>query len=405
LWRKVKLRKTILKLSKTKIKGKSFHLVVYPGLDGERTRKHFKSLSEAKEFLDRKRVELTNFGTAAATLNERDRAEYIECRDILKTYGISLREAVNKLIPQLKAEQVTSLVSITMEEFLKAKKSDGLSVRYRKDLKSRIKLFSKNFGARTMASITTAEIDDWLRSLPGGAVNRNNYKRNIGVFFSYAEKRGLILQNPVILTSKAKEIAKNVGVFTPDQASKLLASACKEILPAIALGLFAGMRPESEVMRLDWGKIDLDRKLISVDPINTKLAAKRFITIPENLEAWLLPYKGKTGPVSPTGDKYYSLLEKAKKAAKITVWPADVLRHSYGSYHYAKFQDMGKAMAEMGHSNSRTFLQHYRERVDPDDAEVYWKIRPPSKPDKGLPQKSAKKCSLPPPPKKRSKRV
>jgi hypothetical protein len=56
-------------------------------------------------------------------------------------------------------------------------------------------------------------------------------------------------------------------------------------------------------------------------------------------------------------------------------------------------------MAEMGHSNQRTFLQHYRERVDPDDAEVYWKIRPPSKPDKELPQKSAKKCSLPPVPK------
>ena len=115
-------------------------MVVYPGLDGERTRKHFKSLSEAKEFLDRKRVELTNFGTATATLNERDRAEYIECRDFLKTYGISLREAVNKLIPQLKAEQVTSLVSKTMDDFLKAKKSDGLSARYLKDLKSRITL-------------------------------------------------------------------------------------------------------------------------------------------------------------------------------------------------------------------------------------------------------------------------
>jgi integrase len=292
-----------------------------------------------------------------------------------------------------------------MEKFLQAKESDGLSSRYLKDLKNRLKQFSKNFGARNMASITTAEIDDWLRSVPGGPVNRNNYKRNIGVFFSYAEKRGLILKNPFINASKAKEVPGKVGILSPEKATSLLQKAPKEIQAAIAIGLFAGLRPESEVMRLDWENIDLERMLIRVDAINSKVAANRFVTITDNLKAWLLPNKKKAGPVSPTGDKYYSLLEKARRAGKITEWPSDVLRHSYGSYHYAKFQDIGKAMAEMGHTNSRTFLQHYRERVDPRDADSYWQILPPSKLDKASPKKIAKKSSPTPPPKKRSKRV
>jgi len=399
------MRKTKLRMRETTINGERYFVVIYPGMDGMRQRDHFKNRAEAKTFHDRKRVELANFGTAAAALDERQRAEYLECCDILKPYGLSLRDAVNKLLPQLKAEKTTSLVSKTMEKFLQAKESDGLSSRYLKDLKNRLKKFSKKFGARNMASITTAEVDDWLRSAPGGPVNRNNYKRNIGVFFSYAERRGLILKNPFINASKAKVIPRGVGILSPEQASSLLENASDEIQPAIAIGLFAGLRPEAEVWRLDWEHINLERNLIRVDPINTKIAAKRFVTITDNLKAWLLPHKKKAGPVSPTGDKYYSLLEKARTAGKFTEWPSDVLRHSYGSYHYAKFQDIGKAMAEMGHVNSRTFLHHYRERVDPRDADSYWQILPPSKLDKASPKKTAKKRAPTPPPKKRSKRV
>jgi integrase len=399
------MRKTQLRLRETKINGERYYLVIYPGLDGKRKREHFKKRAQAKLFHDKKRVELANFGTAAAALDERDRAEYLECRDILKTYGLSLRQAVDKLLPQLKAEKTTTLVSKARDAFLKAKKSDGMSSRYLKDLTSRLKRFSKKFGSRNMASITTAEIDDWLRGLPGGPVNRNNYKRNIGVFFSYAEKRGLVLKNPFINASKAKEVPGKVGVLSPAEASRLLENSPKEMLPALALGLFAGLRPESEVMRLDWENIDLDRGLIRVDAKNSKRAANRFVQIPVNLKAWLLPHKKLSGAVSPKGDKYYSLLEKARDSAKITDWPADVLRHSYGSYHYAEFEDIGRAMSQMGHTNSRTFLQHYRERVDPEDAKCYWLISPPVKTKKPSSKKRSNMNSPTPPPKNRSKRV
>lgn len=398
------MRKTTLKLIKTKIKGQTFHLVVYPGLDGERTRKHFKSQSEAKEFRAQKLVELTNFGTAAAALDEHDRAEYLDCVNALAPFGISLRDAVKKLLPQLEAEKTTCSVKEAVEMVVKSKTVDGLSDRYIKDIKGRLEKFSNKFGASNLAAITTAEIDDWLRALPGALVNRNNYRRNIGVLFSYAEKRGLIVKNPINHVSKAKEITKKVGVLTPDQASKLLANADNEIQPAIALGLFAGLRTESEIWRLDWGNIDFEAGLIRVDAENTKIAANRFVPIPDILREWLKPHKQESGKVSPKGDEYFSLLQKARKGAEISKWPSNALRHSFGSYHYAKFQDMSKVMAEMGHTNSRTFLKHYRERVKPIDAEAFWQIRPLKLKTSSPVKKSTTKPS-PPSLKKTRKRV
>ena len=228
-------------------------------------------------------------------------------------------------------------------------------------------------------------MDDWLRALEHGATTRNNYRRLLGVMFAYALKRGYVLENPIKNTSKAKEIDKSPGVLTVAEATKLLKKSGPDILPAVALGLFAGLRPESEIWRLDWSSIDFESKLIDVAAEKTKTAQKRFVKISDNLLAWLLPHQRESGPVSPTGDAYFTRLQKARGAAGIKEWPSDCLRHTFGSMHYAQFKNIGETMHEMGHTNSRTFLNHYRERVKPDEAAAFWRImprKPRKKPEK-----------------------
>ena len=150
--------------------------------------------------------------------------------------------------------------------------------------------------------VSTSELDDWLRNLGQSAVTRNNYRRLLGVLFSFARQRRYCLNNPVQETAKAKVVKDRPGVLSVDEATKLLASADEEILPAIALGLFAGLRPESEIWRLAWSKIDFKAKQIDVSPDATKNsgdsaegASHRYVTMPSPLLAWLKPFSGRTG--------------------------------------------------------------------------------------------------------------
>jgi integrase len=52
------------------------------------------------------------------------------------------------------------------------------------------------------------------------------------------------------------------------------------------------------------------------------------------------------------------------------------LRHSFASYHLAKFSDAAALALELGHTNANLVFQHYRQIVKPKDAERYWSIRP-----------------------------
>jgi integrase len=358
----------------------AYYCVVSPRSSGGRDRKFFPATAEGKReaqtFLALKKREIENFGTSAFSLTQGDRAEFLYCREKLAPYGLTLRAAIDSLLPQLSARSKTCTLAALISELLDAKRTDGASERYLKDLRTRLHIFAADFPQATVAEFTPARIDDWLRALPHTPVTRNNYRRLLGVFFNFGFQRGYTLTNPAKGTSRAKQVEKPVGILGVEQAARLLECADAEILPAIALGLFAGLRPESEVWRLDWSRIDFESRLIDIAPDKTKTAQKRFVKMSENLIEWLTPDKRVSGPVSPTGDKYNYLLQRARAAAEIVEWPSDALRHSFGSYHFAHFKNAGETSQELGHADLKMLYKHYRERVKPREAARFWSIRP-----------------------------
>jgi integrase len=52
------------------------------------------------------------------------------------------------------------------------------------------------------------------------------------------------------------------------------------------------------------------------------------------------------------------------------------LRHSFASYHLARFNDAAALALELGHTSAQLVFQHYRQLVKPKQAERYWKITP-----------------------------
>ncbi|MGC3990584.1 MAG: site-specific integrase [Chthoniobacteraceae bacterium] len=304
-----------------------------------------------------------------------DQADAFTALNILKPHGQTLQAAATFFVQHMSVATTEIELSVVVDELVDAKKRDGASARYLKDLRTRLKIFASSFDEKKVREFSAALLDDWLRGLPHSAVTRNNYRRLIGILFGFAVKRGYILQNPAQKTARAKVVDKPPGILTSHQCVQLLNHASQEIVVPIALGLFAGLRPEAEVWKLDWNDIDLETGLIRIEAAKTKSAMHRLVEITENLKSWLVAFRS-TGKVSPTGDKYHYLLQSARAAASVEHWPQDCLRHCYGSYHYAKFQDPGKTMVQMGHTNMRTFHAHYRARVTPSEAASYWKIVP-----------------------------
>ena len=76
---------------------------------------------------------------------------------------------------------------------------------------------------------------------------------------------------------------------------------------------------------------------------------RRLITLSDNLRAWLAPYASRTGPVWLKAEfTLYHATQKARTNAGLAKWPQNGLRHSFASYHLAKFQDAPANSARFG---------------------------------------------------------
>jgi integrase len=178
-----------------------------------------------------------------------------------------------------------------------------------------------------------------------------------------------------VKTAEAREPKSKPGILTVEQASALLENSSAQILPYIAIGLFAGLR-RAEIERLDWSEVDFESGHIEVTAEKSKSkVANRFITMQPNLREWLLPVRKLRGNVTPL-ENFRELFEQARSNAGISEWPDNALRHSFASYHLAHFKDAKALALEMGHADSGMLFNHYRALVRPKEAERYWNIKP-----------------------------
>jgi integrase len=380
------MQKTATKVTEVTIKGKPFYCVQWPRFPKGRNRQFFKEKIEAETFLEQKLAEQANYGIEGMAFSLRQRAEYLECADKLAPFNVTLRDAVNFYLPHLQATNRSCTAKELVDEILNVKKADGASHRYIQDLRSRLNQFAAAFNGKTVAKITTTDIDQWLRGLtdlkgkPVAPTTRNNFRSILSTAFNFARDRGYCIDNPVVKSAKAKVIESAAGILTVEEMSRLLENAPEKLIPSVAIGAFAGLR-RAELERVDWKEIDLQSRLIEITASKAKSARRRFVSIKPNLLLWLKPYAKPTGSVTPPN--FRKLLDKAREAARIQTWPNNALRHSFASYYLAHFKKAGTAelALEMGHTDANLIFQHYRELVKPEAAKRYWNILPKTKSD------------------------
>jgi integrase len=194
-------------------------------------------------------------------------------------------------------------------------------------------------------------------------------------------KRGWLEANPIAKLDFETVRRGEVVTLTPDETEGLIRAAERidsDLLPYHALALFAGIRP-LELQRLEWRHIDLVEGHIEITAAVSKTGRRRIIDIEPNLVEWLnhyiASYGEAEGKVTPTSN-LRSRLREIRKAAGLSDWTQDVMRHSFASYWLAQHGDINRLTLYMGHESANMLWKHYHKAAKRKDAEIYWKIAP-----------------------------
>lgn len=362
--------------------------------DGERVRqKYCKETGDAKTLADTWIIEAGNNGArAAVAITDADKRLVMDARTKLEPYGKTLADALTFYVGHLERTKASIRIDQLVDRFLHTKEREKAGDRHMKDLRLRLQRFCVDYGEQTAASIESEDISQWLAKLGLSAQSLLNYRRVLYGLFAHALTLRAIDRNPVATALKPKTRRGSVGILTPEQALRILTEAAKEpeILSAVAIGLFAGVR-DAELHRLQWSNVDLTSGYITVNAADAKTQRRRLIPIRPALAAWL--GKAGEGSIWPTkqsrgrylwedvrrragfGKPGEETKDEKKNDVKLTPWPDNALRHSCASYHLAAFQDAPRLALELGNSVP-IILEHYREIVLPTEAEKFWALRP-----------------------------
>jgi integrase len=209
-------------------------------------------------------------------------------------------------------------------------------------------------------------------------VTRNNYRTYWGGLFAWAMVEGWCARNPVDGIPAARIEAKPASILSLKQVEKLLGLVLelehRVLLPYVAIGLFAGVRPD-ELRLMDWGRhVQGDHLHLTADI--TKTRRTRFVERDPALDSFLSAVPKRVGPVvTAQGPEFRERFEALRDALGVVPWPADCLRHSFASYHLARGQDATKTAHQLGHSNTTMLFRHYRNLVSAEDAAAFWALR------------------------------
>ena len=182
-------------------------------------------------------AERLNAGQGAALeLTGKDRDAFLYAVRKLKPLGIALTSAVDEFIdakavgvPLLASAQFykakhhaklpQKTVAEVVEEFIKAKTQDGMSLRYLSDCRSRMGRLAKDVRS-SIADIETPVLDSWLRGLNVKGRSRNNYRGMLMTLFRFARSRGYLAKGEATAAEelqRAKQMSGETGIFTPQE--------------------------------------------------------------------------------------------------------------------------------------------------------------------------------------------
>lgn len=385
---------------------------------GKRIKKGFSDLEEAKTEAELAATKLAHGEGQVLRLTSLDRAHYIQALDTLRPLGrplylalaeyveamkllppgASLREAVANFARRNNTVRESRTVPVLVAEYIAAKEKAGRSEAHLRDMRLRLTRFGGLF-QMPIANLTGKMLQAWLDSLTVGNRTKLNELRLASGLFNFAVRRKYA---PADLLDELKAVERPevtftpTLIFTPVELGELFSAAPPPLIPWLIFGGLCGLR-SAEILRLDWGDVNLKRRFVEVRAGNAKTKARRNVPLCDAAISWLTPFAQTNGRVvhHVRDNWFYEELTAAVNRARKTAgskakfkWKRNGLRHSYCSYLLAETQDVAKTSYQAGNSPQMIF-QHYHELTTKEEAAEWFGVFPPKQSANIIPMQTA----------------
>ncbi|MBE2180302.1 MAG: hypothetical protein IAE97_07505 [Chthoniobacterales bacterium] len=263
----------------------------------------------------------------------------------------------------------------------------GLSRRHCLELKAKLARLLRGHEKKSLSALTAEELRITVdgKDAKGKAPSQSQRVKRLRYFSVLAEfskKQGWLTRNPAEAITRPRVVRGRPEILTVPQCRALLLAAKKQrpdLLPALALKLFAGLRND-EMALAKWEDLKADTLRVQ----RTKTGRPRSVSVEPALLRWLPSKRPKTGPIFAARPAFkarvWAWLEELAKlenlaGAKI---PQNALRHSYGTYLHQKLKDTARTAFEMGNSPA-VVAASYADAVSDRDAAAFWALAPDSR--------------------------
>lgn len=374
-----------MKLSTVVKNGKRMTRVAWVDGEGKERRRFFGNQAKAKAFAGTISNPPPDYAQWLALDPER-RSDAIAAIKAADGAGVSLLDAVTYYLSNEAAVSKKGLKDAWREFQTIKEHHQKVRASTKHNMHTQIGRYVKHAGNKTLNTITDRDLIAWMDAHQWAPSSRNSFLTWMRAFLRWCKSRGYVARVVTDSIPKARTNEAQVGILTVSQSRDLMRATQKhdpELIPYVALGMFAGIRP-NEITRLKWSQIDLKAARINLTGSATKTRRNRWVTIAPNLKEWLklggdLPpanlrnrfdiVRAEAGLVKRTRDRQH----KTWKIERIH-WPSDAMRHTYASHKIALF---GYAQTAIESGNSeQVLIKHYRQPVTKAEARRYFAIRP-----------------------------
>jgi hypothetical protein len=376
------------------------------------------SLGKLKDDVERVAIALLNAETAVLDMTAEDRRIYIAARDALSSLGIPVDAAARAIA---EAHQISGGVALrdlalfhkrnfaclpvekTVEfcvDYTVAEVEErNLSSRFTRDITNDGKLIKQWFPKTAIADVRTEDLLEKIRThqaLRKFGWKRRNHVREACVYVWGVAKRMVWLpqdRDTAAQRVPALEEPRSwspVLTYSPEEMRFWIGNINHKYLPWLLVCAFSMVRseevapdPNDSKDRLRWSDFHWQKKYIRIRREVSKTGRKkpepRNVPMPDNLIAWLAPYRDRTGFVcsgeQPSKRETSRLSAIAAKKQLPYRWKKNALRHTGISAYLGITRDRAWVAECAGTSESK-IRKNYNEGFDEDEARAWHAIMP-----------------------------